>query len=461
MRRRLTLMMFAIAALVLAVPSAAPAARPKKAPKISFVSPMRAQVGTTMTIRGSGFSAARSRNTVVFRGPNGRTAFAKPRRASRRKLVIRVPGPVARLMSRRADGRQVPTRFKLRVLSGRFGKYTARRLSPVILPVGFSSELGGGSGGGVIPPPGVCGTGSDYDGDLLSNTFEVSIKTDVCLKDTDLDGAEDGYEYQAAVDLNNYPATGPLPYPGKRPYPNALDPSDFETDYDGDGMTLRDEFQMWVSFSADGVGSGHPATLSNLLYSDGLKRSRLVGAPADALTNWALDANEDGSLHDGERDVDGDGLGNWDEAHGKMTEDWWPAIHGGGAQPKESKYPEINFLDNDDLPTGNAHADPDLDGDGVNDGNDDYDHDGLSNQFEVRRPADWLMDAWGGVASKSAPPGANSWAYTNPFNPCKPFDSERCHEYPPVGYYDADEVPPIGPTPPGGYPGSRPTTPDG
>ena len=101
------------------------------------------------------------------------------------------------------------------------------------------------------------------------------------------------------------------------------------------------------------------------------------------------------------------------------------------------------------------------DGDGVNDGNDDYDHDGLSNQFEVRRPDDWLNDAWNGVASKDALPGANSWAYTHPFNPCKPFDSERCHEYIPLGYYDGDEVPPIGPTPPGGYPGSRPATPDG
>ena len=37
---------------------------------------------------------------------------------------------------------------------------------------------------------------------------------------------EDGYEYQSALDLNHYPRSIPLPYPGKRPYPNPLDPGD-------------------------------------------------------------------------------------------------------------------------------------------------------------------------------------------------------------------------------------------
>ncbi len=54
----------------------------------------------------------------------------------------------------------------------------------------------------------------------------------------------DGYEYQPAVDLNHYPTSPSLPYPGKRPYPNALDPSDAGTDYDGDGMELREESTM-------------------------------------------------------------------------------------------------------------------------------------------------------------------------------------------------------------------------
>jgi hypothetical protein len=460
MSRRFNLLLLALAALALLAPASAPAATRAKTPVITFVSPMRLKVGDRMVIRGRNFSSRRSRNTVIFRAPSGRTAFAKPRRASRRRLVLRVPGAVARLMSR-VNGRPAPTRFKLRILTRRFGRFTVRRLSPVILPVGFSDAIGGGPGS-VLPPPGVCGTGNDYDDDLLSNSAELQYKTDPCLKDTDLDGVEDGYEFQSAVDLNHYPGTAPLPYPGKRPYPNPLDSSDTGTDFDGDGMALREEFLMWFRFSSDGVArSGRPTTLSSLLYSEGLKTSQNVPVPADPLTNWALDDDEDGQLHDGERDVEGDGLGNWDEAHGKMTEGWWPAQHSGDIEPKESKYPGINFLDNDDVPGRDIFADYDADGDGVRDGDDDYDHDGLSNQFELRRPDDWLCDAWSCVESPTAPPGPNGWAYTNPFNPCKPYDSERCHEYVPFNYYNDDEVPPIGPSPPPGYPGTHPATPDG
>ena len=466
MSRRLPFFLLALAALALLAPAAAPAAK-RRAPVITFVSPMRVQVGDTMTIRGRGFSARPSRNTVIFMAPSGRTAFAKPRRASSRRLVVRVPGAVARLMSRR-NGRPVPTRFRLRVLTRRFGRFTVRRLSPVVLPVGFSDRIGGGPGS-ALPPSGVCGTGIDYDDDLLSNSDELQYKTDPCLKDTDLDGAEDGYEFQSAVDLNHYPGTVPLPYPGKRPYPNPLDSSDRFIDFDGDGMKLVEEFLMWLRFSSDGVGrSGRPGTLASLNYSEGLKHSQNVAAPGDPLDNWALDQNEDGRLHDGERDAEGDGLGNWDEARGQMTEAWWPLMHDGENEPKESKYPEINFLDNADV-GGDIFADSDADGDGVNDGDDDYDHDGLSNQFEVRRPSDWYTDAWIVTPPDPADPdaeptfasGPNPWAYTNPFNPCKPFDSERCHEYVPFGYYDDDGMPPIGPPPPPGYPGSAPATPNG
>jgi hypothetical protein len=95
-----------------------------------------------------------------------------------------------------------------------------------------------------------------------------------------------------------------------------------------------------------------------------------------------------------------------------------------------------------------------MDGDGILDGFDDHDRDGLSNQFEIRRPDDWEAEIAG-----SPPP--NPWAYVNPFNPCKPFRSSRCHAHPPFGYYDADEVPPIGPNPPAGYPAGAPLTPAG
>jgi hypothetical protein len=446
----------ALALAVGAAPAADAAPRATAAkPKIVRVTPMRIEVGELLTIRGRHFKVRKRRNTVIFRGAGGRTAFAKPRRATKRKLVVRVPAGVTRLLTLR-DGKYRPTRISLRVLAGRFSAFTPRRLSPVVLDFG-----GDGSDS---PPVEACKQTADHDGDLLSNVLEAALGTNPCLRDSDGDGVEDGYEVQAAIDLNHYPSTPPLPYPGKRPYPNALDPGDAEQDYDGDGLRLREEYLLWRDYVADGVArSGRPTASiplgagQRLLYSDGLQKSLdpAPAAPADPLTNWVLDQAGDGVLSDGERDADSDGLGNWDEIRGRMTEAWWVAILD---DPKESKYPTGfgDFLDNDDLPNGDAHVIPDIDGDGVLDGADDQDHDGLSNQFEVRRPADWIADAITGF-----PTAANPWAYVNPFNPCKPFNSERCHEHPPAGYYDGDDMPPIGPNPPAGYPGSRPATPDG
>jgi hypothetical protein len=391
-----------------------------------------------------------------------------------------VPAAVARLLDVEG-GRQRPTRLKLRVLAGTFSRYTTRRLSPVVTAFGEGDGRrggggGGAGGGGTVQVCNDGGPGGDHDGDLLANASELGLGTDPCLSDTDGDSVEDGYEHQSALDLNHYPRTPPLPYPGKRPYPNALDPGDGVpggTDYDGDGLKLREEFLLWMGYSSDGVGrGGHPTTLSGLLYSDGLQKSidsPPPAAPADPLLNWALDIDDNDQLSDDERDADADGLGNWDELRGRMTEEWWPAQHDGDPEPKESKYPEIDFLDNEDTaPAFNAHVDGDMDGDGVRDGADDSDHDGLSNQFEVRRPDDWLSDSFDlidtdgdGAGDTFVFGGSNPWAYTNPFNPCKPFNSERCHSHPPFGYYDSDEVPPIGPNPPAGYPGGAPATPDG
>lgn len=467
MRFSKTALLALVATALAAGPATAPATAAKRSkaakPKITRVMPMRVEVGETLTIRGQRFKAKKRRNTVIFRGSGGRTAFAKPRRANRRKLVVKVPASVARLLVVR-DGAQRPTRLKIRVLAGRFSAFTPRRLSPVVLGVGADTPGGPGAPGGDPTPLVVCNSSWDHDGDLLSNALEATLATDPCLRDTDGDTIEDGYEVQAAIDLNHYPATPPLPYPGKRPYPNALDPGDAEIDYDGDGLRLREEYLLWRDYAADGIGrSGRPTTPfplptgERLVYSDGLQKSLSPppAAPADPLLDWVLDQDEDGVLSDGERDADADGLGNWDEIRGRFVEAWWVALM---IEPKESKYPDEfgNFLDNTDLPLGNAHVDPDMDGDGVLDGADDHDHDGLSNQFEIRRPDDWFADAIVGFPSAS-----NPWAYVNPFNPCKPFDSERCHEHPPAGYYDSDGVPPVGPEPPPGYPGSRPSTPDG
>jgi IPT/TIG domain len=439
MRRLITTCTLALSAVALLGLAPGVAAAKAPVPQITKVSPMRVSVGKTITIRGKHFRSKRARNTVIFRNSAGRTVFATPRRASTTKLVVVVPAGVTKLIAR-ASGQFQPTRMKLRVLAGKFSKWTARRFSPVIVaPKGLSQDA-------------ACGTGNDWDHDLLSNSLEVQIKTDPCVADTDGDGVEDGFEEQSAIDLNHYPRSAPLPYPGKRPYPNALDPSDGYTDYDSDGLAQHDEFLMWMRYSADGVRrSGRPSSLSNLLYSDGLQKTidpPPAAAPFGTLAQWVLDGDDNGVLSDDERDVDGDGLSNWDESHGRMLQAWWPAEHNGTSEPKESAYPGITFLDNSVIPDHDAFADPDVDGDGVLDGDDDYDHDGLSNAFEVRRPDTWLADM-----------GANPWVYVNPFNPCKPFNSERCHKYVPFGYYDGDGVTPVGPNPPAGYPDVHPATP--
>ena len=456
MRRLVSTLLLALCALGLLVAAPASFAAVKKktgpTPKITRVAPMRISVGAKLTITGRHFKSKRTANTVIFRAPGGRSAFAKPRRASTTKLVVTVPGSVRRLLGGGA-GSPRPTRFKLRVLAGKFSKFTTRRLSPVIT----SGGGGDGPGGGSVPS---CDSSADHDGDLLTNSFEIQIKTDPCLRDTDADNVEDGYEFQSALDLNYYPRTLPLPYPGRRPYPNALDPSDGNVDYDGDGLWLSEEYKLWIRYSADGaLRGGRPQTLSGLLYSDGLQKSidpAPASAPVGTLARWALDIDNDGTLWDDERDADADGLGNWDEQHGRFTEAWWPATFDGNGLPKESKYPELDFLDNEDLGNLDAAADPDMDGDGVPDGSDDHDHDGLSNAFEVHRPGDYLADAFGPPA-----PGPNIWAYVNPFNPCKPVRSERCHRSVPFGYYDGDQAPPVGNAPPAGYPSSGvPPTPD-
>jgi hypothetical protein len=203
-----------------------------------------------------------------------------------------------------------------------------------------------------------------------------------------------------------------------------------------------------------------------MLYTDGLQKSidgpAPSAPPAGTLAAWSLDIDDDGVLSDDERDADGDLLANWDELRGRMTEAWWPAQHDGKAEPQESKYPDINFLDvQETAPAFDPHTDRDMDGDEIIDGLDDADHDGLTNQFELRRPDNWLVVSFGDFLTDDFTPGSNPWAYTNPFNPCKPFNSERCHAHPPFGYYDSDQVPPVGPSPPAGYPDSHPATPAG
>jgi hypothetical protein len=447
-------------------------------------------VGARLTIIGKNFKAKRKANTVIFRAPNGRSAFAKPRRASRRKLVVVVPGAVSRLL-RGSLSDPKPTRLQLRVLAGKFSSFTKRRLSPVVTPFGSGDGPGGGKGGPGAKLP--CTNSADHDGDMLPNTLETQLKTDPCLTDTDGDTVKDGYEYKSAVDLNNDDYQEPnqsLPYPGKRPYPNPLDPSDAGTDFDGDVLELVVEQGLWHA-------STNPSDRqldTPLTYSDGLQHSiytfqagqgnrRFPALPAAGYSkqvdfvNWATgagyrsnlrvpdpdstapsqfvtvslfdfdldpstpeqdlfyDMDGSGFLSDEERDEDADGLTNHDENRGRMQAGWWSSCY-----DAETPY-YITYADTD-------LTDPDTDGDGVRDGADDQDHDDYPNVMELSRiaatngtwddrepgepckVAEFIEDMFDNVD----PPWYwhdDVYGRVNPFNPCLPQKwSRTCNRTP-------------------------------
>ena len=145
MRRLFIICLLALSAtaLVVSVPAAPAAKKKASTPSITRVKPMRISVGARLTIIGKNFKADRKANTVIFRAPNGRSAFAKPRRASSGKLVVVVPGAVSRLLGGSLSNPQ-PTRLKLRVLAGKFSAFTTRRLSPVVTSVGSGDGPAGG-----------------------------------------------------------------------------------------------------------------------------------------------------------------------------------------------------------------------------------------------------------------------------------------------------------------------------
>jgi hypothetical protein len=472
MRRIVTTCLTLVAAaLLLLLPAAADAATSKSAaaPQITRVQPMRISVGGVLTISGHGFKSARTKNTIIFRAGDGRTAFVKPRRATSRKLVLVVPASVARLL-KVANSRQVATRLKLRVLSGKFSKFTPRRLSPVVTSAGSGDGTPGGGGGGGGGTPNVCNSSSDHDGDLLSNSLELQIGTDPCLADTDNDGMSDGWEYWSAKDLN----VKAVPYPGKRPFPNALDPSDggdpgatfSKYDFDGDGLTSLEEYRAWrytgSSFDTSHVGVGLESALG---YSDGTKYSRASAVPATPAwqsSNYGLanptqpfpatyDLNgTPGTYTDDERDADADGLSNFIEsARGPGQVAWWGGFWKQEAiqvDPwKQKSYCGQRPGEFVERPFASLDlADPDVDGDHLLDGEDDQDNDDYSNITELYETvydldgngAGGVNPAWCSKVAGLIPSidrGGEDWA-VNAFNPCAPDPNSRtCPPYVPFG----------------------------
>jgi hypothetical protein len=470
MRRIVIICLTLAAAALLVLPAASTAATNGPAPEITRVQPMRVSVGGTLTITGRRFKAARLRNTVIFRNREGRTALVKPRRATTTRLVLRVSASVARLL-RVSGSRQRPTRLKLRVLAGKFSKFTPRRLSPVVTAVGSGDGPGGGGGGGggtVV----VCDSDADHDNDLLTNSFELSIGTDPCLADTDNDQMSDGWEYWSAKDLN----IKAVPYPGERPFPNALDPSDGSTtgarfssvDFDGDGLTTLEEYRAWrytgSSLDLSRLGVGLESALG---YSDGTKFSRasdVPPAPAWQSANYGqpnpsqpfpatydfsgLYSGDGAVYRDDERDADADGLSNYLEAaRGPGYPSFWPGywkadIRAIEPWAKKAYCGPPSSLDQrpgefTERPFANLDlADPDVDGDTLLDGEDDQDSDDVNNITELYEIVADLdgngQPAWCGKVAGAIPTinvGGIDYAI-NPFNPCAPdMASRSCPPY--------------------------------
>ncbi len=252
-------------------------AKSKRYPVVTSVSPMNAKVGDTITIRGRNFVRGKNKNSVVFKRQGGRAIFVKQTLGTAKQIRVVVPETLRKYLT---EG--VAARVQLRILAQRFGKtFTTVAKSPRItadpLPIdGSKGATGTGTTGSTgstdpsapAPPRTVC-TGDD-DGDWLPASLENDLGLDACNPDTDGDGVPDGYEYQAARDLNDdeyQEVNTSLPYPGERPYPNALF-SDAGVDYDGDGLPLGAEYKLQKAYGTAPAGL-LPRDDFRLSYSDG------------------------------------------------------------------------------------------------------------------------------------------------------------------------------------------------
>ena len=463
-----------------AVHADASARKKAKPPVVTRVAPMHVAIGQKLEIRGRHFRAGRNKNSVVFRRDGGKAIFVKADVGTKKLLRLTVPSKLKAALATR-NGAPMPTRFRLRVLAKRFGtRFTKASRSPIVGPElpptpatpPRAAASGDCDGDGVTN-----GIETDDDSDLLDDNTELSYKTDGCKADSDGDSVTDGYEVQSARDLNDDEyqlAQSVLPYPEKRPYPNALF-ADSSVDYDGDSLSLGEEFSLWKAYrdhngldpliysdgnqysiyDRDGAGhrpgsprrdpfakhaeflgwaggagyltvtwEGSTYDLRDFNHDHALSSTREVNGVAPEYyfsEQHYYDYDTDSKLSDDERDEDADGLTNFDEAHGRMTQGYWSGCYTEGAFGVQYAGTDI--------------VDPDTDGDGVRDGADDQDHDDLVNIAEMSRNAATghpiVTECDGGSAPDHDPAGPGR---VNPFNPCLPSTAARtCSRHPGIG----------------------------
>jgi Bacterial TSP3 repeat/IPT/TIG domain len=402
-----------------ALAGAALAKTPK--PTVTSISPAQVPVGGTLVLKGKNFASGASHNRVFFsRATDGKTVRARPRKASKTRIEVVVPPGLTKFL---VAGKA--TRFQVAVFTKLLGSKTSKSRSPIVLPAGATPTTPGGTPTVTTPPPPPpdCdadgtpdATDADDDNDGLTDDVEAAIHTNSCNKDTDGDGIGDAYEYYSSLDLNGSPN-----YAGKRPYPNPLDAGDAQKDFDGDGLTQADEYAASVKYGT--------ATSAPLTYSDGNQQS--VASP----NQGAMDLDNNGRITDDEKDADNDKLPNWTElakgepgphlpCHFAPSTGPYGAFAnaftdcGGGLMPNGFSFGDIEGT----TLTGAAPPpydstnhldwlDPDSDGDGTIDGDDDLDFDGVSNIEEITAGTDGY--------------------YTVAVDPCDPNpDSRSCPVHP-------------------------------
>ena len=416
-------------ALAGAVAPDAHAAKKKKAPVITSVSPKHTSIGEQLTIRGRNFVRGRYKNTVVFKRDNAKAVFVKAEVGTKKMIRVTVSEKLADQLLV-LDGTPIATPFRLRVLSKKLSKkFTRGALVPLIGPKKPP----------VVEPPsegkpdGDCDLDKvlnkddlDDDNDLLADATEAALKTDPCTADTDSDGVTDGYEFQSAVDLNDdeyrepqnivpAPARSAVPEPPVRRHERGLRR---RLAHPGPGVLALERVPQ------PGRGPQRPGLLGRQPVLGVRPRRRrppsgrahrrrsepevrrlrrlgwgqrlpnvwiegtvfdirdadqsggpLRGAPRGNYEYSELryfDFDYDFKLSDDERDEDADGLTNYDEATGRMTPGFWA-----GCYTEEKPYP-IAYR-------GTNLVDGDVDGDRVRDGADDQDHDDLPNLMELSR----------------------------------------------------------------------------
>jgi hypothetical protein len=481
--RHAALMAAAAALLVPATAGTATADAKSRAPVVKKVTPKKVFVGETMTVRGRHFRRGVNKNMVAFKRKGAKVVLAPAERGTAKLLKVELPKRLEKVLLVQ-NGTPIPTRLQIRVMSARFGKrYTRRSRSPLV----GAERPPAPPRPKQADPKGDCdGDGQinrvdpDDDNDLLTDEEEKRWELNGCKADTDRDGVEDGYEYQSARDLNDDEHQTPndyIPYPEKRPYPNALDKTDGGTDHDGDDLTLLEEYQLWKVTLANGA----PRTLASLGYSAGEQYSvsvrqggtgnrvpTLLAADYDKQVAFFRDwAGPAGYASVGLSDVGGLFSAGWG-----AQADWWEPrtsfdIRNMDRVGNDPVGPELTYYDWDrtgvlsdserdedadglsnwaetrgcmtsgywaawydkETPYYITYAGTrldvaDSDGDGVRDGADDQDHDDVPNVMECSRvlASGLAADEPGEEQGDETRP----WkGFVNPFNPCLPHVKSR------------------------------------